>query len=62
MIGNTAQAGNPNAFSGSYPKGTRIPVLRASSGAAYIEVRDLGPSEALVLSNQPETEEGQILP
>jgi glycosidase len=62
VIGNTAQAGCENPFGGSYPKGTRVPVLRTSSGAAYIEIRDLGPSETLVLCNHPERVEGDILP
>ena len=38
---------------GVHPVGSQLPVRRAVSGAAYLEIRDLGPSEALVLVNRP---------
>ena len=37
----------------THPVGSQLPVRRAASGAAYVEIRDVGPSEALVLVNRP---------
>jgi glycosidase len=48
---NSAQAGG--AAAGVHPVGSQLPVRRAVSGAAYVEIRDVGPSEALVLVNRP---------
>ncbi len=50
VIYNSAQAEQPR-YSGSYSVGSRVPVKRHSSGAHYIEIRDLGPSDVLVLAN-----------
>jgi hypothetical protein len=51
VIMNSAQAGG--AAAGVHPVGSQLPVRRAVSGAAYLEIRDVGPSEALVLVNRP---------
>jgi len=60
VILNTAQAADPQAYSGPYPVGSRLPVRRTPDGAAYVEIRDLPPSEVMVLSNHPEVEEGGV--
>lgn len=51
---NTAQAADPHTYAGSCPMGTLVPVIRAHDGRAYVEIRDLPPSEVLVLTNRPE--------
>lgn len=54
VILNTAQAANPQGYTGSHRIGTRVPVLRTKDGRAYVEIRDLPPSEVLVLTNRPD--------
>jgi hypothetical protein len=51
VIMNSAQAGG--VASPAHPVGSQVPVRRTTSGAAYIEIRNVGPSEALVLVNRP---------
>jgi hypothetical protein len=51
VIMNSAQAGGVS--SPAHPVGSQVPVRRTTSGAAYIEIRNVGPSEALVLVNRP---------
>jgi hypothetical protein len=51
VIMNSARAGG--AAAGDHPVGSQLPVQQAASGAAYVEIRDVGPSEALVLVNRP---------
>jgi glycosidase len=60
VVLNTAQAAAPGAFSGTHPNGSTLVVQRHSTGAAYVEIRELGPSELLVLSNHPVAGEGGI--
>jgi hypothetical protein len=50
VIMNSAQAGGAT---GDHPVGSQLPVRQAVSGAAYMEIRNVGPSEALVLVNRP---------
>jgi hypothetical protein len=51
VAANTEQAGT-SGFAGSHRVGQRLPV-KFRSGAAFVEIRDVGPSEALVLVNRP---------
>ena len=51
VIMNSAQA--VRATAGDHPAGSQLPVHHADSGAAYVGIRDVGPSEALVLINRP---------
>ncbi|OOG22698.1 alpha-amylase [Thioalkalivibrio denitrificans] len=37
----------------THPPGSEVPVQRAADGAAYVEIRDVPPSEVLVLCNHP---------
>lgn len=50
---NTAQVANPHDYDGSHPVGSTLPVRQTWTGIAYLEIRDVNPSEALVLTNQP---------
>jgi glycosidase len=60
VILNTAQATNPQNFTGSHPVRSSIPVRRTPDGKAYVELRNVPASEVLVLINQPE-QEGAIV-
>jgi glycosidase len=51
VIMNSAEAGGEAGT--SHPVGSQLPVRRTDAGAAYVEIRDLGPSEVLVLVNRP---------
>jgi hypothetical protein len=51
VIMNSAEAAG--GVGAAHPVGSRLPVRRAASGAAYVEIRDVGSSEALVLVNRP---------
>jgi hypothetical protein len=51
VIMNSAEAAG--AVGATHPVSSQVPVRRAASGAAYVEIRDMGASEALVLVNRP---------
>ena len=51
VITNSAQAADPG-FSGTHPVGARLP-MKFRDGAAFIEIRDVKPSEVILLSNHP---------
>lgn len=51
VIANTAQAAQGSSYAGRHAIGTRLAVQHA--GSSFLEVRDLGPSEALVLLKEP---------
>ncbi|MES1254050.1 MAG: alpha-amylase family glycosyl hydrolase [Acidobacteriota bacterium] len=51
VIANTEQAATPG-FAGSHPVGQTLPV-QFSNGTAFVDIRDIGPSEVLVLVNHP---------
>jgi len=53
VIANTAQAERRGDYTGTHPVGSLVPVLRSPDGIAYMEIRDVGASEALVLVNHP---------
>jgi glycosidase len=61
VILNTAQATNAQGYTGTHPVGSRLPVHRRADGKAFVEIRDVRPSEVVVLSNHPEAEEGAIV-
>ncbi len=58
VVLNTAESAG---IHGSHPGGTEVPVDRAGDGTAYVEIRNLGPSEVLVLTNHPEKDEGALI-
>jgi len=51
VIMNSSEAGGASA--GDHPVGSQTPVRRTPSGTAYVAIRSVGPSEALVLINRP---------
>ncbi|HKY02061.1 MAG TPA: alpha-amylase family glycosyl hydrolase, partial [Burkholderiales bacterium] len=51
VVLNTATA--DGGFNGSHPIGSTVPVQRTAEGAAFVAIRDLPPSETLVLVNRP---------
>jgi hypothetical protein len=61
VVLNTAEAANPQGYSGTHPVGSRLPVHRNADGKAFVEIRDVRPSELVVLTNHPEADEGAIL-
>lgn len=61
VVLNSAQAAKPDAFSGTHASGSTVSVMRDADGAAYVALRDLTPSELVVLANRPEPGEGGVL-
>ncbi len=53
VVANTAEAAAGTAAGMSHPVGSRLPVKRRADGTAFVEIRDLPPSEVLVLVNHP---------
>ncbi len=51
VVANSAQAGTGAGYTGPHRVGSRLPVKRRN-GAAFVEIRDLPASEALVLVNR----------
>ena len=62
VVLNSAQAGSPAGYGGPQPAGYSIPVRRTAQGIAYIEIRDLPPSEVLVCATHAAAESGAIAP
>lgn len=58
VVLNTAEAAAPDGHDDPHAVGSELPVRQAAGGTAYLEIRDLPPSEVLVLSNYPEQVEG----
>jgi glycosidase len=54
-------AANPQSFTGTNATGSTVSIKRHPDGSAYVEIRQLGPSEILVLSNQPVARVGGIV-
>jgi glycosidase len=54
-------AANPQSFTGTNATGSTVSIKRHPDGSAFVEIRQLGPSEILVLSNQPVAREGGIV-
>ncbi|MBN1605247.1 MAG: hypothetical protein JW940_01365 [Polyangiaceae bacterium] len=52
VIANSAQAAASGTYQGSHPIGSTLPVKYAG-GVAYVELRNVGPSEVVVLTNGP---------
>jgi hypothetical protein len=53
VVLNTAHAANPTGYGGSHPAGSTLPVHRTPQGIVFVEIRDVDPSEVLVLTNHP---------
>ncbi len=52
VVANSAQAAPGESYRGSHPVGQRLSV-HSRGGTAFLEIRDLKPSEVLVLINRP---------
>ena len=61
VVLNTAEAANPEGYSGTHPVGSHLPVHRSADGKAFIKIQDVRSSELIVLTNHPEADEGAIL-
>ena len=53
VIANTAETAEQSAGGIEQPIGSRLPVRRLPDGTAFVEIRNLPPSEVLVLVNHP---------
>ena len=53
VIANTAQTAAGTAAGLAHAIGSRVPVKRLADGTAFVEIRNLPPSEVLVLVNHP---------
>jgi hypothetical protein len=51
VIANSAQAAVGSAYIGPHPVGEKVPV-KNRNGSAFVEIRDLPPSEVVVLTNR----------
>ena len=60
VVLNTAQAGKPEGYSATHATGSTLDIMRYDNGSAYVQIRELGPSEIVVLSNHPTAREGGI--
>jgi glycosidase len=60
VVLNSAQAGDPQGYQGTHPVGEAL-VVQQRDGAAYIELRDILPSEVVVLANYPLADEGSVV-
>ena len=60
VVLNTAEAADPVVFSGTHAQGSTVAVKRYADGAAYVEIREVGPSELVILSNHPNAGVGGI--
>jgi hypothetical protein len=61
VVLSTAAAESSGAAVGAHAVGASVPVRRAPDGTAFVEIRDLPPSEVLVLASHPAPEEGAVL-
>ena len=60
VVLNSRQAASDETYTGTHATDSTVSIKRYSDGSAYVEIRQLGPSEILVLSNQPIAREGGI--
>ncbi|MCU0637529.1 MAG: hypothetical protein MUE87_02765 [Methanothrix sp.] len=60
VFNSTQEAAKPKRYSGAYRKGSKQTVKRRN-GVAYLEIRNLAPSQVLVLASHPEKEEGTVV-
>jgi glycosidase len=61
VVLNSAESADPQGYAGSHAVGSTLPVLRTADGTAYVEIRNVPPSEVLVLANHPSQQEGGLL-
>ncbi|MBS1190947.1 MAG: amy [Rhodocyclaceae bacterium] len=55
VVANSLQSVQGSAYQGAHPIGSKLAVqMDKASGCAFVEIRGLGPSEVLVLTDKPE--------
>lgn len=60
VLNSAQEAAKPKRYSGANRTGSKLPVHMAGD-LAYVEIRDLAPSEVLVLAAHAEKEEGAVI-
>jgi len=60
VAANSEQAASPNSPGSSHARGSRVAVRRTPDGTAFVEIRNIAPSEVLLLSTHPEADAGSI--
>lgn len=53
VIANSAESADPAGFAGSHRIGSTVPVEKDPDGATFVTIGQVGPSEVLILTNQP---------
>lgn len=53
VVANTSEASSGSPAGVAHPVGSRLPVRSMNDGSAYVEIRDLPPSEVVILVNHP---------
>lgn len=53
VVANTFETAGRSAIGVAHPIGSRLPVKQLPDGTAFVEIRDVPPSEVLVLVNRP---------
>jgi glycosidase len=53
VIANSAESAAPAGFAGPHRIGTTVPVEKDPDGATFVTIGQVGPSEVLILTNQP---------
>ncbi|MFZ0255673.1 MAG: alpha-amylase, partial [Gammaproteobacteria bacterium] len=53
VIANTAESADPTGFAGPHKVGSTVPVEKDSDGATFVTISAVGPSEVLILTNNP---------
>lgn len=53
VVLNTAQAAAGQGYAGTHPVGETVPVQRTADGIAFVQIRNVDPSEVVVLVNHP---------
>ncbi len=62
VVLNTAQAARKAPYSAPHAVGSRLVVKRSAAGIAFVEIRQLPPSEVLLLANHPQADGGGLVP
>jgi glycosidase len=60
VVLNTAEVASGTGFAGPHRVGSALPLRRTTDGTAYVEIRDLPPSEVIVLANHPDSSDGSV--
>jgi len=60
VLNSAQETVKPKRYSGAYRIGSKLPVKREGE-AAYVQIRNLAPSEVLVLAVHPEKVEGAVV-